>query len=231
MAQDGGTTELEEIVVVGQRRPPGSTGGFGGGGGFGWLPEEQLQLPEDPNAGGGGPDLHPCQTGGSLDWNADAAAAEALKGMIDAALREHGNSDFANREYGALLCEGIDGRVSVGPIRWGDPILDETGTPTNPGSQPTVEIPVTDCGGGTIIGMVHTHPGVGTGTIAPSDSDVGWIDYINQVRQDSAGRIYIIARENSNESYKIYVYDERNSDSSQTGQPGPEVNPEGLPCP
>lgn len=223
MPQDDDVTDLGEIVVTGQRRYDESYS-------FPSPPSPPPPIvdeiePVDPS------NEHPCGTAqGARDWNADAAAAEALRQMIDQAQTQFGEGDFVNREWGALLCESPDGSVSVGPIRWGDSILDEDGNMTNPGEQPTVSIPETDCGAARPIGMIHTHPGVGSGTLTPSQDDAAWIGYINSVRGDIHGRIYIVARSSSSDEYAIYIYDVRNSDSAENGQPGPQVNPDGQPC-
>lgn len=215
-------TEVGGIEVVGQRRSePGQS--------FPSQPppfvppifdEIEPVPPEDPG---------PCDTPETRrEWNADAAAAEALRRMIDAALNQNGEPDFVNREYGAVLCEALNGDISVGPIVWGDPILDEDGNMTS-GDQPTVPIDYNVCGsGGTPIGMIHSHPGVGVGTLTPSADDIANLEYINTLRGDQNGRIYISGRISSSDRYRLYVYNEENNDSDQVG---PEVNPDGEPCP
>lgn len=219
-------TEVDGIVVVGQRR-------------YEMNPFPSLPIMPDPippgmadELPGEAPDeipFNPCANPETRkEWNTDAAAAEALRRMIDAALNQNGEPDFVNREYGAVLCEAQNGDISVGPIVWGDPILDEDGNMIS-GNQPSVPIDYTVCGSaGTPIGMIHSHPGVGAGTLTPSVDDIANLDYINTLRGDQKGRIYISGRLSSSDRYRIYIYNEQNKNS---GQRGPEVNPDGEPCP
>ena len=80
-------TDLGEIEVRGQRRrpggsfprPPGSGTGGGGGGNEGGVEQNELDpnQPEQPPS-----EPHRCDNPETaLDWNADAAAAEALRRM------------------------------------------------------------------------------------------------------------------------------------------------------
>jgi hypothetical protein len=165
------------------------------------------------------------------DWNADAAAAEAMRRMLQAALHDNGEPDFANREYGALICEKADGSLSIGPIKWGDPILDSEGHMTNPGEQPTVPIDPNGCPGGSLpLAMIHSHPGAGENTGLPSVNDSTWVEFINAARGDLHGRIYVVSKGETGE-YRIHVYHAKNvSQGAVQGELGPEFNPVGEPC-
>ena len=116
-------TTVEGIVVVGQRRPAGSTGAYGGGGGGGLADgpgEEQEQVPEDPGEGGGvALPLDPCSSPATrLEWNADAAAAEALSRFHDKAADLEDDGLF-EREFGAFIYGDAAGNTWLGPIAYG----------------------------------------------------------------------------------------------------------------
>jgi len=218
-------TELGDLVIVGQRRRPGGSfppGSSGGGGGTGAPNQNELG-----EAGPEEPQPHPCDNPDTaLEWNADAAAAEALRRMKRFAQLVHNEDSFANREYGTLLCQRADGAIIIGEIRHGDPMIDGNGNAT--GNLPNVNIPPDGCGlGTTILAMVHTHV---SGSGAPSVADISWIPYINSVRGgDSRGRIYITAFDGS--AYRTYIYDHTNAQhAADTGNVGPEVNPDAQPC-
>ncbi len=79
--------ELDEVVVTGQRRRPNGTfpSGPGGGGGNepGGVDQWELDEEGDPPPPPEGDGSHPCDDPETaLDWNADAAAAEALRRMM-----------------------------------------------------------------------------------------------------------------------------------------------------
>ncbi len=84
MTDTGSPSELDEIVVTGQRLqpnglfPPGPGGGGPGGGGSGGDHQNQVDDPGTQPSQPAAP--HPCEDPETaIDWNADAAAAEAKK--------------------------------------------------------------------------------------------------------------------------------------------------------
>jgi len=88
-----------------------------------------------------------------------------------------------------------------------------------------------------VIGYVHNHPG---GGLTPSGSDWANFDALfNWVEQYSAGgfarasmlRQYIIARDTTDPNSEMMIRVYNNSSSRQGEATGPEVNPNGLPCP
>ncbi|GAA0870152.1 hypothetical protein GCM10009116_19880 [Brevundimonas basaltis] len=164
------------------------------------------------------------------EWNADAAAAEALRRMIAAALaQDDPTHHLANREYGAMICERADGVLTISPVVWGDPIFDAGGTWVNPGEQPTVPVDIDACGiGSTPLAMIHTHPSTGGAGAIPSWNDAQWVAAINARRGDNHGRIYVVAIDGT--SFRIEVYDQSNAGAWETGERGPEVNPNAQPC-
>jgi len=170
----------------------------------------------------------------ALEWNADAAAAEALQDILDTiAAQNDSTHNLANREYGAMICEHSDGTLSISPIQWGDLTFDENGNWLNPGVQPTVDVNFNACGTGSLpLAMIHSHPGTGAGGGVPSASDVSWVGSINAARGDNLGRIYLVSIGDAETPYRIWVYDESNAEeASVSGEPGDEVNPDGQPCP
>lgn len=191
-------TDLGEIVVTGQRaRGPSPfadlqypTKGAGSGGG------EQQEEVGDGGLGGGG-DLSDEQEQcgdpeGRRQWNADARAQRAIE-EFRARARLLGEPDLQNREFGALLCDMGNGNIALGPIEVGDPILDAGGQPiTYPGGRPTVGIPPTGCGAGTVVGFVHSHPG--SGAHLPSSDDFDYADWHTDYNDapDNFG-IYVIS--------------------------------------
>lgn len=230
--------ELDEVVITGQRRQPNGLfpAPSGGGGGLpgddGGIHQDELD-PDNPGPGPSPPD--PCSNPDTaLDWNADAAAAEALRRMLETvAALDDSTHHLANREYGAMICEQSDGTLSISPIQWGDPTFDENGTWLNPGVQPTVEVNFNACGAGSLpLAMIHSHPSTGVGGGVPSANDVTWVAAINAARGDNLGRIYLVSIGDAATPYRIWVYDETNAeDASLSGEPKDEVNPEGEPCP
>lgn len=209
--------ELEGVTVVGQRRQPNGSFPAGPGGGSNesggvnqWELEEENPLP--PDEGGGS---HPCDDPETaLDWNADAAAAEA-KRQFEAKAAELGDDGLYEREFGAQIYQRPDGSMYLGPVTWGDPM---TGTFAFDESGATQ---------GNLIGEIHSHPG---GNTVPSAADWArvdaWSGWTNRnFRSD------VVARDTSdpNSSFAIRAYDttsDRDVDAN-----GPEVNPEAVPCP
>lgn len=219
-------TDIEGVVVTGQRSWPG--------GSFPLVFDPTDRPPEQNGSGGGHHAPHPCEDPlRSQDWNADAAAAEALRRIIStAAAQNDPTHNLSNREYGAMICQASDGTLSVSQIQWGDPIFDANGNWVQPGVQPTVNVNFNACGGGSLpLGMIHTHPSTGVSGGIPSSSDTAWVNAINSARGDNQGRIYIVSIGNSG-SYRIEIYNSANVEhASSTGTAGPLVNPDGLPCP
>lgn len=227
MTDTGPPTELGDIVVTGQRRRPDGTfpsagpSGGGGAGDPGGVNQDELS-PDDPQPE---PEPNPCaHPDSALEWNADAAAAEALRRMLDFARREFDEDHLANREFGTMLCE-MNGSIIIGDIIPGDPLIGPDGSPT--GNTPTVHIDRGSCPiGSTAIGMIHSHV---SGSGAPSIADASWVPSINHDRPSSDGRIYIVSFDGT--AYRIHVYDSSNAQSAaETGDLGEEVNPDGQPC-
>lgn len=232
------TDTLPDVVVTGQRRKPNGTFPSGPGGGANnpggvnqWELEEEGDPPPPPEGDGS----HPCDDAETArDWNGDAAAAEALRRMLQAAAAQNDSThDFANREYGAMICEHSNGSFSISPIQWGDPTFDADGNWLNPGQQPTVDINFNSCGPDSVpFAMIHSHPSTGPGGGVPSAADVAWVASINAARGDSNGRIYVVSIGDTSSPYRIWVYDETNAEeASLSGEPEDEVNPEAEPCP
>jgi len=215
------TDVVDDIVVTGQRRPNESMEPF---------PSRPMPDPTPPIFDEIEPDLDPVDDPCAdpekrREWDADAAMARALERFLDQAEITDGQRSLYNREFGAVLCEFSDGSIDVGPVIYeGDAI--------GPGQpHPTVDVDIEGCpSGSTIIGMAHSHPGVGASSGIPSQPDITWITAINGRRGDEAGRIYIVARVNG--VHKVWVYNNTNAaKAALEGLNGPEVNPEGQSCP
>lgn len=229
MTDTGPPAELDDVVVTGQRRKEPHEPFPQRPEPVVWEGQHTEKLPgldEVPD-----PCAHPRT---ARDWNADAAAAEALQRMLEtvAALNDS-THHLANREYGAMICEHSDGTLSISPIQWGDPTFDENGTWLNPGVRPTVDVNFNACGAGSLpLAMIHSHPSTGPSGGVPSASDVTWVAAINAARGDNLGRIYLVSIGDAATPYRIWVYDETHAeDASLSGEPKDEVNPEGEPCP
>ncbi|WP_346927426.1 hypothetical protein [uncultured Arthrobacter sp.] len=128
------TTDLGTIYVVGQRRAPGGafpSGGSGGGGGDDGGGIQQNEVSDDPNSPS--PGFDPCaDPTTALEWNADAAAAEA-KREFERQAAERGDDGLFSREWYAFLYEDATGRVYVGPVSAGS---QGTVTPDTTGMTP-----------------------------------------------------------------------------------------------
>ncbi|WP_374273892.1 hypothetical protein [Brevundimonas sp.] len=163
MPQDDDVTELDEIVVIGQRRPAGSSGAYGGGGGRGTGAPDQYEIDDDPNPQPDGPGYDPCATPeGALEWNADAAAAEAVREFQRRAAARTPPETLNTREWGAALFQMPDGSVAVGNITSGQYTFRNPG----PGGRASVGIDWTAPAGGVLIGMVLA---IMPATICPRD--------------------------------------------------------------
>lgn len=232
------THELDEIVVQGQRRRPGGTfpaGPGGGGPGGGNSGGEHQNEVEDPGTQPYEPPPHPCSDPeAALDWNADAAAAEAAEEIARLAALA-GEDGLNYRERGAFLFRRSDGSIGVGPIHQSDP-FDANG-------DAAVHLTYDGVDPNTIIGSIHSHrdgshlpsgpsprPEIGSG-------DVGHFAFLQALMNNpSQARIYIVARNQLGASQTPYnqinVYNEQNMQASQEeSEVGPEVNPEAQPCP
>ncbi|MDO9588534.1 MAG: hypothetical protein Q8R45_03620 [Brevundimonas sp.] len=174
----------------------------------------------DPNIG---QELDPCaDPATALDWNADAAAAEA-KREFERRAADMGDDGLYTREWHAYVYQNASGHMYLGPVSYGPPMGGMV-TPNTSGMTPD-----------NLIGSVHNHPG---GSMNPSGSDWqgfdglhSWVSaYAGTARADQM-RLYIIARDvnDPNSQMSIHVFDKdsnRNSDS-----PAEDVNPDGQPCP
>lgn len=107
-------TNLGDIYVVGQRRAPGGTfpSGGGGGGGQGEDPGVQQNEVTDPTYV---PPPNPCDNpDAALEWNADAAAAEAAKEFARQAAARNPPETLNVREWGCYLYRAADGSIQLG---------------------------------------------------------------------------------------------------------------------
>lgn len=215
-------TDLGEIVVTGQRRSsPATSFPVGGGGGS---PDEQLEIGEDPDSGGGErPNPQCTDPEARRIWNADASAATAGREFLDRAATLGDNPPLGIREFGAALILQPDDSVTLGPVEWGQPGV--------PGQVPGVIIDTTGVTNQNWMGDVHSHP---SGNGLPSQTDInGFLD--NLALAEQAGRntdnisMYIIVEDNNTTppSRRIYAYN-KNSDMNALGD---EVNPDAIPCP
>lgn len=229
-------TPVDEIVVVGQRRRythetfPSRGGGGGGDGGF-IEPEEVGDGTEPPPTT---PD--PCaDPETALEWNADAAAAEAFRQII--ALANQMDGYLGHREFGAFLYRRPDGSVGIGPITWGRPFND----PDPVTLLATVELDYGDIDPATVIGTIHTH---NMGSILPSnrpDEMADWQQfdayraYLSSVNVNpDVFRIYLGAQTGAaynSVTHRLHMYNHTNRQAAIDGTSGPEVNPEAQPCP
>jgi hypothetical protein len=216
-------TQLGDIEVVGQRRRPGGvfpSAGGGGGGNTGDSPGRTIELddgdPEPPQQ------TDPCANPDTaLEWNADAAAAEALRRMQDDA----GDELLDGRERSFVIYKDRNtGRIRLGNIAVGANMAGSV-TPDMTG------IDYAD-----VIGLIHSHPGSGPYPSGPDQSNFTafWQPQIVGADGDpSQFRLYIVgtrADPGGQARLQIRVYDETNLNGDEDN-PGPEVNPNGEPCP
>ena len=214
-----------DVWATGQRRQPGGTfppaSGAGGGGlgdGGGVEPELVDPDPEDPPYS----PPHPCDDPATaLDWNTDAAVAEASRRfqadandpLLDG--RERGTVLYRNPATGAIHL----GVLSVGPNMGGSVAPDITGIDPS-----------------WIIGDVHSHPGSGPYPSGPDRTELfPWFEGIISAAggNPSNFRMYMVGTRlgpDGQVRLEIRVYDRRNLNGDEQN-PGPEVNPDALPCP
>lgn len=223
-----------DVWAVGQRRQPGGTFPPGSGAGSGSPGDSGGVEPEliDPDGSGpDGPGLDPClDPATALDWNADAAAAAAAAEFARQAADRTPPEDLNTREWGAYLYRNPDGSVRVGPVNFGPPFTfggNGTVTLIEGGS-------MTD-----VVGFVHSH---NSGGHLPSDGnpinpgDLQVLDSLIAASGNSSLRMYIVAPSQGPAGHvptnQINVYNSTNARSARDSfTPGPEVNPEGQPCP
>lgn len=234
-------TNPGDVWVVGQRMqpnglfPPSPGGGGGSPGDDGGIHQNELD-PDNP-----GPDPsppHPCDNPETaLEWNTDAAAAEAKNEFERRAAERTPPETLNTREWSAALFQMPDGRVVTGNMTSSVYTFQSPG----PGGRASVGVDWTAPERGVLIGMVHSH---NAGSHLPSGSsptsdDQDSLRYIRDVRSQLGlnpdhARIYIVALTtgpaNSSQYARINVYNHRNQQAAISGTEGPEVNPEAQPC-
>ena len=145
MTQEPPPTQVDDIVVRGQRRWPNGQFPVRSGEGYGEPPEGPIPIeigpePDPPTS------TDPCASPETaLDWNADAAAAEALRRMEQKA-RDNGEPDFGAREYGTAIYLMPDGTFRIGTIQEGV------------GMSGSVMIDYDEYGEQYLIATIHSHP-------------------------------------------------------------------------
>ena len=194
-----------------------------GGGGAG-DPDHPVLL-GDPVEPGVAPETiaHPCDDSRALDWNADAAAAEAKKEFERRGREEDGDDGYLSRERYAFILQRDDGSLYLSSVATGGPNW------VNPNDVSAQVTPF------NVVGMVHNHPG---GSQTPSGDDwTGFDIYYNYVLQNAGLlradqlRIYIVARDTNSTSSALQIKAYNNQSSRDSDAEGDEVNPEALPCP
>lgn len=143
-----------DIVVTGTRYGGGSgwSGGWGGGWGGG-SGDGGFSSDNDPGSGEPTP---PPQTPCELDEAKD----EAAKGVEDSIRQQ---SDWAEREYGALILRDSSGYVYVQTLVAGETVAEAEARAIAAGDSsyaPRIEFGTVPAGF-TVIGVVHSHPDVG----------------------------------------------------------------------
>lgn len=218
-------TDLGDIWTVGQRRQPNGLfprpGGGGGAGGTGDDGETHQQEvgDEDPTPG---VYVDPCSNPSTaLEFNADAAAAEGLRLM-----QQDANDPLLDgRERGFVMyfdpaSQTVKlGNLAVGPNMGGSVTPDLTGIARE-----------------NIIGFIHSHPASGPYPSGP-DQTVLFPFFQNEITaaggNASTFRLYMVGTRmdpGGQARLQIRVYNESNLNGDENN-PGPEVNPDGEPCP
>jgi hypothetical protein len=227
---------LDWVLFTGQRRPSGWQTPFP-------LPNSDSPPPwytdlaeRDPHAPRYAPCTNPAQR---KNFNMDAFAATTFEELADIAGTQptDGPHGFEYREYGAVLWELPNGSLVHGPVTWGTNTFQNPG----PGGVASVALDWTPPVSGALpYGTVHTHgPGghVASGNPSqPNNGDLGVLNYVRTLRGSARAndaRIYIGAMTlGQTQEFQINVYDHRNMPSAMSyNTPGPEVNPNGRPCP
>lgn len=207
--------------VRGQRRR--SDGSFpSGGGGYFEPPTGPVPIGVEDGEPEQAPPTDQCaDPDTALEWNADAAAAEALRRFqADAGDPLVDRLERSFVIYRDPATGGIRlGNIAVGPNMGGAVTPDMTG------------IDMRD-----VIGTIHSHPGNGP---YPSDPDRSnftnfWQKEIGEAGGDAARfRVYVVgtrADPGGSARLQIRVYNQTNLDGDEAN-PGPEVNPNGELCP
>lgn len=225
MTDTGPPTNPGDIWVTGQRLQPDGSFPPGPGGrgpidpGTPVVPFDPLEPPPPSDT----PIWHPCDDPDrAREWNADAAAAEALRRMqadandplLDA--RERSFVIARNPATGQIFL----GNMLVGVPRAGEASFDMAGI--DPAH---------------IIGLMHSHPGSGPYPSGPDRQSL-YPYWRNQILEAGGNpnqlRLYMVGTHNdaSGARLQIQVYDHRNMDPEPGPEnPGPEVNPDAQPCP
>lgn len=218
-------SQLDDIVVVGQRRQPNglfppASGAGGGGipGDDGGIHQDELD-PDNPSPDPSPP--HPCDNPETaLEWNADAAAAEALRRFQDDA----NDPLLDGRERHFVIYRDSTGQIRLGNIAVGP----------NMGGEVTPDM--TGINMGDVVGTIHSHPGSGPYPSGPDRTNFTdfWQEQIGDAGGDAARfRIYVVgtrADPGGPARLQIRVYNQTNLDGDEAN-PGPEVNPNGEFCP
>lgn len=215
-----------DVIITGQRRShPGQP-----------FPErpEPLTGPVNPDTPSIEDDpglVDPCaDPRTALDWNIDAAAAEAKNEFERRAAARIPPEDLNKREWGAFLYRRADGSIRIGPINFGPEF--------QAGGVGSVAL-IRDGADADIVGFVHSHrngshlPSDGTNLDNPGDLQV--LDSIVASSGNPDVRMYIVAQNQGpvgfTPYYQINFYNTSNALSSrQRSTPGPEVNPEAVAC-
>lgn len=227
------TTNLGTIWVVGQRRAPGGTfpsgGSSGGAGDSGGVHQREVDPdPEEPPYSPPDPCADPAT---ALEWNTDAAAAAAAKEFARLAAERTPSETLNTREWGCYLYRAADGSIQRGPITFGDPFSN--------GGNGTVTLSDVGINPSTIVGSVHSH---GSGNHLPSSGnaefpgDIQHLDGMVSFSGNSSARLYIVAESQGPVGFlpynQINVYNQTTAQQARDSfTPGPEVNPDGMPCP
>jgi hypothetical protein len=226
MTDKGPPAELDDVVTTGQRRKD---------------PHEPFPQRPEPVVSEGqhaeklpgmdeAPD--PCaDPETALEWNADAAAAEAAKEFARRAEARIPPETLNTREWGCYLYRAMDGSIRLGPITFGPPFSN--------GGVGSVALSDAGITPSTIVGSVHSHSG---GNHLPSSGnaqqpgDIQHLDGMVELSGNSSVRLYIVAQNQGPVGFvpynQINVYNQATAQAARDAfSPGPEVNPRGIPCP
>jgi hypothetical protein len=133
----------------------------------------------------------------ALEWNADAAAAEAAKELARLASEMVPSENLNIREWGCYLYRASDGSIRMGPPNHGDPFTS--------GHVGNVRLSDEGIDPATIIGSVHSHgsgshvPSTGPGPGLEDRGDIGHITSMSTFVSANGGngsavRMYIVAQ-------------------------------------
>lgn len=155
------------MIVTGQRaRGPSPFSGlqWPSKGNSANFPEQNTDVPANQPEGATTDEERQCSIpDGRREWNKDAAARAAIQAMLDYAANHLNETDLSAREFGAAICEFTDGSVGLGQVRHGGAIIGDADGVGSVGILPT------DCGAGTPLGYIHSHP---SGQRVPSMTDM-----------------------------------------------------------